>query len=328
MQLKPTEIAELAKTYFAKNPSVSVIGDLILDEWIVGSSTRISPEAPVLVLDVRPTGFTTTIGGAGNVAMNMEKMGGAIRIAGEVGEDGDGQALLELLEDSEIHCKAVISNYFKETVKKTRVVSHGQQIVRIDQGNTEHIDLGMVLLWLGDYRLLDNVDAVCLSDYNKGIFSGPVVASKLIKEAHEKGLKVTAGVKPANIEQFAGVDLLCLNEKEFDEALALADVNSDSDLVRRLQVKSLVVTRGALGARLFDEFGRSFEITPHDVGVADVTGAGDTFLAAATMALAGGATSHEAALIGNLAAAAAVSRHGVATIGIPEIMELARELES
>ena len=312
---------------FAACPTLAVLGDLMLDEWINGDATRISPEAPVPV--VRFGARTLAPGGAANVAANLLSWGANGRIAGTLGHDEAGRDLTRELEKSGLDIRALVAAEGRPTTLKTRVVASRQQIVRIDREDTRppaaatddeltaHLE-----------KLLENAAALCLSDYDKGL-----AASHSWQRARESalgaGLIVTGGPKPANLTAFSGATLISLNEKEARESAGFALDNRENveragaELLTRAKVKALAITRGGAGVALFCEDKAPRHFAAHRVEVFDVAGAGDTFLAGATYALAAGADLNEAVEFGNLAAACSVKHVGVVAVTPAEIRAMA-----
>ena len=303
---------------FAARPTLAVLGDLMLDEWIQGDAARISPEAPVPV--VRFGARTLAPGGAANVAANLLSWGARSRICGTIGDDDAGRDLTRELQKSGLDINALVAQSGRPTTLKTRIVASRQQIVRVDREDIRPPEPGADEdLSARLPALLDAATALCLSDYDKGL-----AASKSWKSACEAallaGLIVTGGPKPNNLEAFAGATLISLNEKEARESagFALDSIEqverAGAQLLARAQVKALAITRGGAGVSLFarDQVPRHF--AAHRVEVFDVAGAGDTFLAGATYALAAGVGLHEAVEFGNLAAACSVRHVGVVAV--------------
>ena len=312
---------------FAARPTLSVLGDLMLDEWIHGDATRISPEAPVPV--VRFGARKLAPGGAANVAANLLSWGADGRICGTIGQDEAGRDLTDELEKSGLDTRAIVACEGRPTTLKTRIVASRQQIVRVDRedirapetGDDDELNARLP-------ALLDTATALCLSDYDKGLARSKAWHEAL-SLARARGITVTGGPKPANLGAFAGADLISLNEKEASESAgfaldSLANVErAGAQLLARAQVKSLAITRGGAGVALFEEDKKPRHFAAHRVEVFDVAGAGDTFLAGATYALAVGATLDEAVEFGNLAAACSVKHVGVVAVTPDEIRALA-----
>ncbi len=312
-----------ARELFARmrDKRVLVVGDVMVDEWVWGRVSRISPEAPVPVVAVDDHSFT--LGGAGNVASNLRAVGARVSYAGAVGDDEEGRRVLALFDAQGVDRSAAIALSDRPTTRKTRIVAHNQQVVRADWESSEP---------LGDAdrgRLCDLVskhaaqhDAVVLSDYAKGLFSRDVV------EAASASPLVTADPKPKNIDCFAGVTCVAPNAAETAAASGIAirdEATLDAAgraLLERLGCRYVVVTRGERGMAFFDRSGASLRIPSVARTVFDVSGAGDTVIAVLTVALAAGAEPRRAVQLANYAAGAVVAKLGTATAQPAEILEL------
>jgi len=308
---------------FAARPTLAVLGDLMLDEWIHGDAARISPEAPVPV--VRFGARSLAPGGAANVAANLLSWGAQGRICGAIGHDEAGRDLTRELQTSGLDVAALVACNGRPTTLKTRIVASRQQIVRVDREDVRPLDnesdaqLGAHL-----EALLDGAAALCLSDYDKGLAHSQSWwrARELALQAN---LIVTGGPKPNNLEEFKGATLISLNEKEARESagFALDSVEkverAGAELLKRAHVQALAITRGGAGVALFCDGQTPRHFAAHRVEVFDVAGAGDTFLAGATYALAAGADLGEAVEFGNLAAACSVKHVGVVAVTPTEI---------
>ena len=312
---------------FAARPTLAVLGDLMLDEWVSGDAARISPEAPVPV--VRFGARVLAPGGAANVAANLLSWGAEARIAGTLGADEAGRDLTRELEASGLDISALVCQNGRPTTLKTRIVASRQQIVRVDRedGRAPETDADDAL----ESRLqtlLGGAAALCLSDYDKGLAKSRSWA-RARELALQNGLILTGGPKPANLAAFAGATLISLNEKEARESAGypldnLASVErAGAELLARAGVKSLAITRGGAGVSLFARDAGPRHFAAHRVEVFDVAGAGDTFLAGATYALAAGADLPEAVEFGNLAAACSVKHVGVVAVAPDEIRAMA-----
>ncbi len=311
---------------FEAKPNICVLGDLMLDEWIFGAATRISPEAPVPV--VKFEGRKTAPGGAANVAMNLLSLGAKISISGIVGDDEAGRDLQRELEDA----GAVASFQFdksRPTTLKTRIMAQRQQLVRIDRESESPIADGGAEIRGKLASLTTGSRAICLSDYDKGL--AECGAFKFaIQGAKSASLLVTAGPKPRNMAAFRGADFVSLNHKEACEATN-SKLASDEEIERegeklreQYDFAALCITRGGAGVSLFERGQQPFHIPAHTVEVFDVAGAGDTFLSAATLAVAAGSDAKTAAKLGNLAAACSVKHVGVVAVTPEEILQLNR----
>ena len=308
---------------FSARPTLAVLGDLMLDEWIAGDAARISPEAPVPV--VRFGARTLAPGGAANVAANLLCWGADARLAGTLGDDQAGRDLTRELKNSGLNIEALVAQNERPTTLKTRIVASRQQIVRVDREDVRapaaSADEALIARLP---MLLDAATALCLSDYDKGL-----AHSQSWRRARELALEanciVTGGPKPNNLQAFAGATLISLNEKEARESAGFAldslqNVERAGAFLRaRADVKALAITRGGAGVSLFCENETPRHFAAHRVEVFDVAGAGDTFLAGATYALAVGADLGEAVEFGNLAAACSVKHVGVVAVAPDEI---------
>jgi len=310
---------------------VAVLGDVMLDEYIWGRAERVSPEAPVLVVEVE--GRTFGPGGAGNVAANLASLGAKVFMAGVVGEDAPARRLKEALEERGVDTSGLVSDPERPTTVKTRIIARGQQVVRVDEESREPIPEGVGRRLISALRKgLKGADALVISDYAKGVLT-PDVVSAAIAMAKAREALITAGPKPQNLRLMRGCFVVCMNEKETLEALVLEGIGRPDrgrgdewtlllpDLIERLGLERIVVTRGDKGMLAYE--GRSgFSVPALKVEVFDVSGAGDTALSALTLALAGGASLKEAVELANLAGAAVVRKVGVATTSVEEIRAL------
>jgi D-beta-D-heptose 7-phosphate kinase/D-beta-D-heptose 1-phosphate adenosyltransferase len=304
-----------------RDKRVLVVGDAMLDEWVWGSVSRISPEAPVPVVAVSDHSFT--LGGAGNVASNLRAIGARVAFAASVGDDAEGRRLLGLLDAQEVDRSAVVVCADRPTTRKTRIVAHNQQVVRADWESSEALSPGDCdRLCERVARLASECDAVVLSDYAKGLFSLQLVA------AARAARVVTADPKPRNINLFAGVTLVAPNAAEAAAASGIA-IKDDASLERagaellaRLGCRYVVITRGERGMALFGAEGERLVVPAVARTVFDVSGAGDTVIAVLTAALAGGAPVELALQLANFAAGAVVEKLGTATASPAEILAL------
>ena len=313
----------------ARGRTILVLGDVMLDEWIIGTASRISPEAPVPV--VRWTQRHTAPGGAANVAMNLLRLGAQVRVCGVVGPDEAGDDIRRELSEGGAEVSGILTDALRPTTLKTRIVAQAQQMVRVDRESDEPLPRDVVqALETQIESLLQGVDALCISDYDKGLAASDAVAFAL-RTAKEMGIFVTGGPKPHNLAHFENANFLSLNQKEAGEAAGVK-IESDETVERagkvlqaQTQAQALAITRGARGVSLFENNCPPQHVPAHTVEVFDVAGAGDTFLAAATLALAAGADCLQGTTIGNLAAAASVRHVGVVAVTPEEVLRVANE---
>lgn len=304
---------------------VLVVGDLMLDEYVWGSTERISPEAPVPVVQWERRTFAP--GGAANVVRNVVSLGARAVAGGVVGDDNSATELQRVLAETGADLTAVVTAPGRLTTRKTRVFARSQQLLRVDRETTDPLPDELAAA-LTDRCLaaLDGVDAVLFSDYAKGTLGA--WAPQVLAAARERGVLVTAGPKPANLGLFSRASLVSFNRFEAEEVTGrrLREVESLRATGRRLaadlQVDRLVITRGGEGALLFDAGGRVVHVPAKPVHVFDECGAGDTFLTAATLALAAGADFEQAMRFASCAAAAVIQKVGVCPATPVDLLEL------
>lgn len=303
---------------------ILVVGDLILDEFVWGKVSRISPEAPVPVVWVQSESVMP--GGAANVANNVRALGGQVAIVGVVGEDRWGSALLSELASRTIDTSGVLKTARPTTVK-TRVIAHHQQVVRVDREQREPLPPGSVeRLIEAIQERIAKADAVILEDYGKGVITRQLLGIA-IPMARQAGKLITVDPKQEHFDLYHRVTALTPNLAEAGEAVG-RELESDTDMfrageeiLRRLQCEGLLVTLGENGMCLFEQGGRRTVIPTVAQEVFDVAGAGDTVIATFTLALASGASMEEAARIANHAAGIVVGKLGVATASPAELRQ-------
>lgn len=309
---------------------VLVVGDLMLDEYLVGDVRRISPEAPVPIVDI--THRAHVPGGASNVAANIASAGGTPVLVGVVGKDENANHLKAVLQSQNVGTDALVTASDRPTITKTRIVSGQQQIVRIDRETKSGVSGTLADEVLHRFAVsLASVDACILSDYAKGLLTS-AICREMIAQASKKGKPVVVDPKGVDFTKYAGCTVMTPNLREAELAAKIS-LQADSDLFTaadRLRAalgehSALLVTRGADGMTLF----RTGEPAAHVPALAhevfDVTGAGDTVVSILTLALASGAPMNEAMLLANLAASIVVQKTGTATVSAEE---LRRALES
>ncbi len=300
---------------------VVVVGDVMIDEWIWGDVTRISPEAPVPVVAVRDHSFT--LGGAGNVANNLRALGARVAFVGAVGDDAEAARLRALFDDLGVDARGLITLGDRPTTRKTRIVAHNQQVVRADWESTAPLrDADRARVVDRVRATVRDADAVVLSDYAKGLFGRDVVEAALAAPL------VVADPKPAGIAMFAGVTCISPNVAEAARASGIAIVDDASleraarALLAAVGCRYVLVTRGEHGMSLFGASGERFDVPAVARTVYDVSGAGDTVVAVLTLALAAEIPAEVAVQLANFAAGAVVEKLGTATALPREIVEL------
>ena len=304
---------------------IAVIGDLMLDEWYWGNVRRISPEAPVPVVEVRD--HTYTLGGAGNVANNLAALGAHVSVFGVIGDDDAGQRMLELFHALHVDTRGVVRVRSRPTTQKMRIVAHNQQVVRADRESTAAVDGRMLTSIRRTLASLDGaIDGVVISDYGKGLIGASLI--QCIRAFRNRPI-VTGDPKPENIDAFAGVDWIAPNASEAERASGIT-VKNDADLARaakalmaRTRAKHVLVTRGEHGMTLFGASKRPLWVPAMARQVYDVSGAGDTVMSTLTLALAAGAPVERAVTLANVAAGVVVEKLGTATATPEEIVRFA-----
>jgi D-beta-D-heptose 7-phosphate kinase/D-beta-D-heptose 1-phosphate adenosyltransferase len=301
---------------------VLVVGDLMLDEYVWGEVTRISPEAPVPVVQVRRR--THVPGGAANAAAGIVALGGEASLIGIVGADEGGRTLRTELEGRRIGVAGLTEVAGRATTTKTRVIAHSQQVVRTDveelDGVPEHAsELVLQAIDAGSA----GVQAVVLSDYGKGLVS-PAVAARAIERAAELGVPIVVDPKGGEYSKYRGATVITPNVHETELATRLQIVDSSTlesaafDLRDRLDGTAVLITRGPDGMSLFTASGRT-DIPTAARSVYDVTGAGDTVVAVLALALGAKLDLVAAARLANAAAGVAVGKVGTAAVEAEEL---------
>lgn len=301
---------------------ILVVGDLMLDRYVWGRVRRISPEAPIPVVETQRE--DARAGGAANVAMNLAALGASVTCAGCVGSDEAGRILRAELEARKIDCRGLVATRQRPTTTKTRVIAHHQQVVRIDHEDSSVLSPSLVRsLERTVLPLVAAHDGVVLSDYNKGMLSSGL-SEMIIGAAAESGKVLTVDPKPQNIAHFAGATLITPNKSEAEGACKKA-FRSEEDLLAggfslrdEYRFKAVLITRGEEGMSLFDPSGHTHVPTVAK-RVFDVTGAGDTVIATATLALCAGAGFADAARISNIAAGISVENVGAYAVSLAEL---------
>jgi len=309
--------------------SILVIGDLILDHYIWGNVCRISPEAPVPVVQVTTESFM--LGGAANVAHNIVSMGGKAAVIGISGRDMAGKTLIDMLTEKGVNCNGVFFENRPTTVK-TRVIAHNQQVVRFDREDSKYVG-GRILKGVVDYikSVSAHYDAVILSDYKKGMVSRELIKgilrnSKAGRAGSRRGMFVAVDPKIGHFDLYKGVSLITPNvmEASSGSSVEIRDektlLQAGRALMRKLGCAAVLVTRGEQGMSLFQRGGVT-HIPTVARKVYDVTGAGDTVISAFTLAHASGASMEEAAVLANHAAGVVVGEVGTAVASPEQIIE-------
>jgi len=309
-----------------KGRTITVVGDVMLDVYMRGRVARISPEAPIPVVELTESDKMLP-GGAANVACNITALGGNARLVGAVGKDAAGRQLVKILKAHGVDTSGIALVPGRPTTEKVRIIAHTQQVVRVDRETKEPLPPSASREILKRARrAMAGSQAVILEDYNKGVLSPPVIHGAL---ATSKRLGILSTVDPKfqNFFHYRGATLVKPNWKEALEALGLEAVGREHTdfvgrrLVKRLACRAALVTRGEKGMTLFEKGKVERTIPTMAREVYDVSGAGDTVIATLTLALASGAGFLEACALANYAAGIEVGKLGVATVSDKELLD-------
>ena len=320
----------------ASSRRITVIGDLMLDEFVWGKVGRISPEAPVPVVEV--TGESFYPGGAANVVRNLREFVDRVAIIGLLGKDRSGQQLRELLSEQKIDTSNAVEEATFHTIVKTRIIARHQQVVRVDRERFVGLAASQIQEVVAAVRKsIPETDAIIFEDYGKGFLSTKLV-SQIADAARSAGKIVAADPNPRNLVEWRGLTVIKPNRTEAFHAAGVSSGNTetapsqDADLKRagetllkKWETENVLITLGEQGMMLFQKKEAPHYIPSKAQEVFDVSGAGDTAIALFTLGLACGATPTEAAEIANHASAVVVSKLGTATVTREELMASFRE---
>lgn len=303
---------------------ILVLGDVMLDRYVSGNVQRLSPEAPIPVL--RPSGTRSALGGAANVALNVAALGGRAVLLGVVGDDRAGAEIQSLLaENAGIRPELVIARG-RPTTAKTRFMAGAHQLLRLDEETTEPLDAMAEQTVLGRFEnALGQADIVVLSDYAKGVLSDGVLRG-VLEMAAARGCRVIADPKRPDFAAYRGVTVLTPNEHEVRVATHIdAEYDAEADRAGRAALiaadaEAVLVTRSAKGLTLVRRDAPALHLPTRAREVADVSGAGDTLVAALATALGAGASLPEAATLANITAGISVGKQGTAAVAAQELL--------
>jgi rfaE bifunctional protein kinase chain/domain len=316
----------------ATKTRVLVLGDVMLDQFIWGGVSRISPEAPVPVVDFERESFMP--GGAANVARNLTALNVPTEIFGAIGNDDAGRTLQKLLAEQKIVCSGLVKNSARHTSVKTRIVAGKQQVVRIDRETRDGLDPKLTGHLLAELKSkLPKTAAIIVGDYGKGVVTQPLL-NEIKSLCRARGVWLSFDPKPVHHLNLSGLSLITPNRKE---AFELADLPDDTRqpnpfadknlmlvaerLLNELRPAVLLITLGELGMLLCQRGQKPFHIPTVAQEVFDVSGAGDTVIATFTLAIAAGASPLEAAILANHAAGIVVGKIGTATTSPDELLK-------
>lgn len=311
-----TRIEYLFEKFNGKN--IVIIGDLMLDVYIWGKVGRISPEAPVPVVEVEEESYR--LGGAANVGLNIKSLGGNPILVGVIGYDREGNILSALMKENDFIRDGIILDEERPTTVKTRIIAHSQHVVRVDKEDKKDITEEMenkIITFIENQK--SSIDAIIFEDYNKGVLTKSLI-HRVVDFARRNNIIVTVDPKFDNFFEYKNVTVFKPNRKETEDALQMK-IDSEEKVIEAgkklkeiLKPEYLLITRGDKGMTLFSSDSRIDSIPTRARKVADVSGAGDTVIATLTVALASGAEIREAATIANLAAGLVCEEVGIVPI--------------
>lgn len=329
MKLAPFDVKRLVSLVRAfKGTRLLVLGDMMLDQFVWGSVRRISPEAPVPVVEVKKE--TRHLGGAANVAHNLWTLGGAPQVIGVIGDDYMGQLLDQELK--RVHARpGLVVDPTRMTTVKTRIVAHNQQVCRTDRENATPLNEPARAAVIAAFdRWVKTADGIIVSDYAKGVIDG-VLMRHVSTVAERRGLFFCVDPKVKNFSLYHQATILTPNQLEAETVadLAIEDEASLRTVGERIfaatSCRHLLITRGEAGMSLFQARDHVMHIPAVAREVFDVTGAGDTVISTLAMALARGASLEEAALLSNFAASIVVGKVGTASVTAEELIATVRD---
>jgi len=326
LRIKPKRLAGIIRHFPLAR--ILVVGDVMMDEYIWGKVTRISPEAPVPVLNVSRE--TIVPGGAANVARNIYSLEAKVYLAGVIGRDRYGRVLLKQLRQNNVDTNGLQVNRSGNTILKTRVIAHKQQVVRIDKekGTMPALkNIDKINKYING--IITDIDGVIIEDYGKGIISQKLVSS-LIDLCIEKNKLLIVDPKKGHLLDYTGATAVTPN---LEEALAIAGLDYNGEYVQKKvdkagriimdkwKLRNVLITLGGDGICLIGKESKAIRIPTAAMDVYDVSGAGDTVAAVFTAALASGASMYEAAVLSNISAGIVVGKIGTAVPTIKELLD-------
>jgi len=323
VKLTKQKLNDLRKNFSGRR--IAIIGDMMLDSYFRGDVKRVSPEAPVPVVEVENEFFR--FGGAANVALNILKLGGIPLPVGVIGSDNDGKIFTSLLNEANMLSDGIIKDSSRPTTAKTRVIAGNQHVVRIDKESKQNIS-DKTQKKLLDYLTsnIANLDGIILQDYNKGVLTKTFI-SKIISLANKRDVFITVDPKFNNFYEYKSVTVFKPNKKEAEDILGIK-IKSSGDITKagniileRLNAKNVLLTLGAEGIAVFEKGKIEKRMATKARKVADVSGAGDTVISTLTMALAAGGNILEASYLANYAAGIVCEEVGIVPIEIKRLFE-------
>ncbi len=307
-----------------RNTRVLVIGDLILDQFIWGDVSRISPEAPVPVVWVKKESFMP--GGASNVANNLRSLGADVDMVGIIGDDEHGAILKGELDQKGIRTDGILTDESRPTILKTRVVAGHQQVVRIDKERVERLAESLIASMISYVEsVIDDIDAVIIEDYGKGVIT-PALLSKIVPLARRHNKVISVDPKEDHFKYYQGISVITPNNHEASRAVGFeikdkgSLIEAGKKLLEKLNCRIALITLGEHGMAVFQKNKPMKHIPTVAQEVFDVSGAGDTVIATYTLSLASGVDPVQSAYIANCAAGIVVGKVGIAVVSPDELV--------
>ena len=317
------KIKEVIEHFYSGH--ILAIGDLMIDQYLHGTVTRISPEAPVPVIDIENESYE--LGGAANAVNNIKSLGGTVEAVGVIGTDDAGRILLSLLEERGIDTKGIILSEDRPTTVKTRVIGNGNQIVRIDKETRKTIDVETTkeIMEFVEARIKE-IDAILISDYDKGLIT-QYLLNKLIPLARSHDVPVIVNSKTENLRSYKNVTVIISDLFDASQVVGIKPIHETSVrnigqwLLTHLDCKGVLIIRGKKGISIFEKDNdvKNFSISAKDTS--DMTGVGGAITGAMALALANGSDMQTAATIANAAATVALGTTGTHTVTVDELLE-------
>ncbi|MEO8086310.1 MAG: bifunctional ADP-heptose synthase [Bacteroidota bacterium] len=330
MAKKSRNIEEIIQSFQKLN--VLIIGDVMIDAYLWGKVNRISPEAPVPIVAI--TKKENRLGGAANVAINVQALGATPVLCSVIGNDLDGRTFIELLQKQNMSTEGILQSTSRTTTVKTRVIGNNHQMLRVDEETEEEINLQdrkQLLDRISSMLKSRKIDVIIFEDYDKGVI-GKFLIGEVVKLAHQKNIPVTADPKKKNFNHYRNISLLKPNMKELREGMKIdldkGNINEISRAIRQLaeenQLETILVTLSEKGAYVYNRKESQY-LPAHVRNIADVSGAGDTVISVAALSLASGASPITAAILSNFAGGIVCEKVGVVPI---EKLQLLKEIKA
>jgi len=306
--------------------SILAIGDLILDQYLYGTVTRISPEAPVPIVQINKE--VCELGGTANVINNINKLGGTVEAVGIIGNEDEGRKLLNLLKERNVITEGVIISDDKPTTVRTRIIGNNSHIARLEKENRKKIG-AEISNQIFEYirNKIKNYDAILISDYDNGLIT-PYLSKKLIYLANSNEIPIIVNSKTENLIQYKKVSVIISDCHKVSNVIGIKPINETSIrnigqwMLTRLDCKGIIIMRGEKGISVFSKDGAFKHLPIITKGVTDITGVEDAIISVVTLAVANKSNVIDAAMIANAAAAIVLNKTGNYTPSKEEILEL------